>query len=86
MAQIRPPAFIGRDKELAALMEALAGQPTVVLVEGEAGIGKTRLVGEFLASAAGQRLRLLVAACPPFRQPHTLGPVADAVRQAAPAA
>jgi hypothetical protein len=54
----------------------------VMLVEGEAGIDKTRLLQQCLASPAGQAHRVLVACCPPFRQPHTLGPVADALRQA----
>jgi DNA-binding CsgD family transcriptional regulator len=70
---------------LAALTEAFESGPAVVVVEGEAGVGKTRLIKEFLASPAGQHLSPLVAACPPFRQPHTLGPVADAIRQSAPA-
>jgi DNA-binding CsgD family transcriptional regulator/tetratricopeptide (TPR) repeat protein len=82
-ATIQPPAFIGRERELAALTQALEGEPAVVLVEGEAGIGKTRLAKEFLASPDGQHLSPLVATCPPFRQPHTLGPVADAIRPAA---
>jgi predicted ATPase len=42
------PVFVGRDAELAALTAALdaavAGEPAVVLVSGEAGVGKTRLV------------------------------------------
>src|SRR5487761_507223 len=80
---IRAPAFVGRERGLAALADALASPPGVMLVEGEAGIGKTRLVAELLAPKAGQGLRTLMATCPPFRQPHTLGPVADAVRQAA---
>jgi DNA-binding CsgD family transcriptional regulator len=78
------PAFTGRGSELAALTAALAGRPAVVLVDGEAGIGKSRLIGEFCASPAGQASSPLVGCCPPFRTPHTLGPVADAVRQAAP--
>src|SRR5487761_71042 len=80
---ISAPGFVGRDRELAAFTQALAKGPSVILVEGEAGIGKTRLVREFLASPAGQAARALVATCPPFRQPHTLGPVVDAIRQAA---
>jgi DNA-binding CsgD family transcriptional regulator/tetratricopeptide (TPR) repeat protein len=79
---IRSPALIGREQELAALAQALAAGPAVVLVEGEAGIGKSRLVLEYLASPAGTRHRSLAAACPPFRQPFTLGPVVDALRQA----
>ena len=80
--EVCPPGFVARDAELARLAGALAGPPAVVLVEGEAGIGKSRLVREFLASPAGRRRRALVAACPPFRRPLTLGPVVDALRQA----
>jgi predicted ATPase len=75
------PALVGRERELAALTRAFAAPPAVVAVEGEAGIGKSRLVGEFLASSGAPR-RCLLACCPPYRQPHTLGAVADAVRQA----
>jgi hypothetical protein len=49
------------------------------LVEGEGRIGKNRLLREFAGSS--QRLPV-VAACPPFREPYTLGPVVDAMRQA----
>ena len=78
---ISAPGFVGRERELAALDRALADGPAVVLIEGEAGIGKSALLREYLlASGAGQRA--LVAGCPPFRQPHTLGPVAEALRQA----
>jgi DNA-binding NarL/FixJ family response regulator len=78
---IRPPGFTGRARELAELTDALSGPPGMVLVEGEAGIGKSRLIQEFLSSPAGRQHRALVATCPPFRRPHTLGPVADALRQ-----
>ncbi len=77
-----PPAFVGRDRELAALVEALASGPAaVVLIEGEAGIGKSRLLHEFLASPTAASRRTLVAGCPPFREPFTLGPIVDALRQ-----
>ena len=43
--------FVGRTQELAALEAAMravrAGQPRVVLVEGEAGVGKSSLVSRF---------------------------------------
>jgi DNA-binding CsgD family transcriptional regulator len=46
--------FAGRVPELAELTAALvgarAGQPQVVLIQGEAGIGKSSLISEFLAS------------------------------------
>ena len=50
--------MVGRDADLADVMRAFeradAGEPTTVLIEGEAGIGKTRLVREFQASVDEQ--------------------------------
>lgn len=47
--------MVGRDRELEVLLRALAdghdGRRGVVVVRGEAGIGKTRLLDEFLAAA-----------------------------------
>jgi DNA-binding CsgD family transcriptional regulator len=82
LALVGTPEFTGRDEELAALARALAAPGAVVLVEGELGIGKSRLVSEYLASEAGRLARPVVACCPPFRQPQTLGPVAEALRLA----
>jgi DNA-binding CsgD family transcriptional regulator len=67
--------FVGRERQLASLRRALA-EPTVVLVEGEAGIGKSRLVRELVSTARDRRL--LVGACQPH--PQTLGPVVAALR------
>ncbi|WP_308042600.1 AAA family ATPase [Micromonospora sp. PLK6-60] len=59
--------LVGRQRELAALRAALgragAGEPTTVLVGGEAGVGKTRLLDEFGTAAAGTGARLLVGQC-----------------------
>jgi DNA-binding SARP family transcriptional activator len=56
--------FIGREAELRRLhrrfQEALRGEPSVVVVEGPAGIGKSRLVSEALRRAG--QLGLVVAA------------------------
>jgi DNA-binding NarL/FixJ family response regulator len=71
------PRFVGREFELSTLRRALS-EPAVVLVEGEAGIGKSRLVQEFVSGAAG-RHRVLVGACPPLREPLMLSPVVDAL-------
>jgi DNA-binding CsgD family transcriptional regulator/tetratricopeptide (TPR) repeat protein len=61
------PALIGRDDELSALVgalhEARQGQPTLVLLSGEAGVGKTRLLEEFLARATAAGCRTLGGAC-----------------------
>ena len=52
--------FLGRKAELAALDEilgsALDGEFALVLVEGEAGIGKSRLLDEFASTLDGVRL------------------------------
>src|SRR5829696_882558 len=46
------PVMVGRAAELARLRElaATTGEPAVALVSGEAGIGKTRLVAELVAT------------------------------------
>src|SRR6476659_6959020 len=50
MGVVRSRLLVGRDEELAALREARAladsGRPALVVGDGEAGIGKTRLVRE----------------------------------------
>src|SRR5690242_181262 len=49
-ARLTSSRFVGRVGELAelelALREATAGSPAVVLLGGESGVGKTRLVSE----------------------------------------
>jgi DNA-binding CsgD family transcriptional regulator len=80
--RVSAPAFVGREREVAVLGQALSRPPAVVLIEAEPGAGKSRLVQEFLAAPDGRRHRMLVAVCPPFREALTLGPIVDAVRQA----
>ena len=68
--------LVGRGAELgcllAALDEAFAGNARVVLVSGEPGIGKTRLVDEFASHARRRGAHVLVGRCweaggaPPF--------------------
>jgi DNA-binding CsgD family transcriptional regulator/tetratricopeptide (TPR) repeat protein len=62
------PTFVGRVEELqsleAARRRAADGEPAVVLVGGEAGVGKTRLVVELVARAA-DGMRVLVGGCVP---------------------
>ena len=58
------PVLVGRDAEVAALRESWAqvrgGAPATVLIGGEAGIGKTRLVRQF---AAGVEAEVLYGGC-----------------------
>jgi DNA-binding NarL/FixJ family response regulator len=59
--------FVGRAEELALLMAALErseqGRPQLVLLSGEAGVGKTRLLVEVADQARGQGVRVLVGGC-----------------------
>ncbi len=61
------PVLVGRAAEMAALESALdavrQGEPAAVLVGGEAGMGKTRLIGEFTAAARSAGVRVLTGAC-----------------------
>ncbi len=67
----RETAVYGRDEELAALQavyeRARAGEGQVLLIEGEAGIGKTRLVDEFVGrlQSAGEETNFLFGSYPP---------------------
>jgi DNA-binding CsgD family transcriptional regulator len=47
----------------AALETVRQGEPAAVLIGGEAGVGKTRLISEFTAAARGAGVRVLTGAC-----------------------
>ncbi|MFG1941399.1 AAA family ATPase [Nonomuraea sp. NPDC048826] len=61
------PVFVGRRDEMAALTdafaEARAGNATAVLLGGEAGVGKTRMVQCFAEHAALDGARVLAGGC-----------------------
>ncbi|MER5600944.1 hypothetical protein [Streptomyces sp. NPDC002265] len=63
------------------LLGALACPPAVVLVEGKAGIGKSRLIQEMLDVPGVRGRRALATACPPFRNALTPASVVDALQQ-----
>ncbi|MDF2573617.1 MAG: LuxR family transcriptional regulator [Agromyces sp.] len=72
--------LLEREPELAALGEAasaaVAGRGSVVLVHGEAGIGKSSLVSA-LRDRPPTGCRVLVGACDALSTPRTLGPLRD---------
>ncbi|MFC7614552.1 AAA family ATPase [Actinokineospora soli] len=75
------PVLIGRAEHLAVLRDAVAERPAVVLVEGEAGVGKSRLVAELLAGDLGPVLPL-VGHCRRVGEPFSYGAVLEALRGA----
>jgi len=58
----------------------MANPPALAVLEGEAGVGKTRLVSEMAGQARAQGRRVLLGHCHPLHDPFPLGPVVDAVR------
>ena len=62
-----PTRFVGRTEELGRLREALRaaadGQPVTILLGGDAGVGKTRLVTEFADHARGSGASILWGSC-----------------------
>ena len=63
-----------------ALDAAAAGEGSVVLVSGEAGIGKSSVLRSFLRGTGG-RARSLVGACDDLLTPRAFGPLRDIGRQ-----
>ncbi|GGO30816.1 helix-turn-helix transcriptional regulator [Microbispora bryophytorum] len=80
MSIVPPPPLVGRATELRALIDAVTRPPAVVLVEGEAGIGKTRLVRAALDRLPSGDRAVLLGYCHQIREPFPYGPVFEALR------
>src|SRR5215207_2838646 len=74
--------MLERERELAELAaaaeEAQAGDGSVVLIAGEAGIGKSSLV-HALKSVLPPGIRLLIGYCDDLVTPRVLGPLRDLI-------
>jgi predicted ATPase/DNA-binding SARP family transcriptional activator len=74
--------LVGREEEWGSLLRAYEEAATsghVVVLEGEAGIGKTRLAEEFLAHAAGRGSGTVAARCYPGETDLAYGPFVEAL-------
>jgi DNA-binding SARP family transcriptional activator len=86
----RPPAnllddpFLGRSAEFGTLIESYqrvhAGQPQLVVLQGETGIGKTRLATEFVNWAQAQGADVLVGRALQTRRQLPYQPLIDVLR------
>ena len=83
----RETAVYGREQELAQLTalfdEAKSGEGRVVLIQGEAGIGKSRLLDEFVGRlrATGEDLNFLFGSYPPGGASTAAGGFSSAYRE-----
>src|SRR5499433_1612301 len=77
--------FVGRDQELAALTQALTqaaqGQGQLVALLGEAGVGKSRLVHEFVHGYTIQGWRVLESAAVSYGRATPYFPVIDLLKR-----
>jgi predicted ATPase len=77
--------FVGREQELGLLHErweqATEGHGQVVLLTGEAGIGKSRLIQTLKERVAGQPVTHLEASCSPYHQNSALYPVIELLQR-----
>jgi predicted ATPase/DNA-binding CsgD family transcriptional regulator len=80
------PLLVGRDEELALLVglhdHAAANEPRSVVIAGEAGVGKTRLVAEFVQHARERGTRVVIGHCLPVSEGlMPFAPLVEALHQ-----
>lgn len=73
-----PGRMIGREKEIARLeclwQRTLTGESTLIVVAGEAGVGKSRLLRELFAALGDQKFLSIVLKCSQLYQQSALHP------------
>ena len=84
---VAPPPLVGREEELALLLgrwrQMLEGEGRVVLLTGEAGIGKSRLARALLDRIAAEPHLCLRYFCSPHHRDSSLFPLKEQLRRAA---
>jgi DNA-binding winged helix-turn-helix (wHTH) protein/tetratricopeptide (TPR) repeat protein len=77
--------YVGRERELAVLHEHLGqvmqGQGQVIGIVGEPGMGKSRLLYEFIQQVADQAVTYYEGHCLPYGTTTPYGPILDVLRQ-----
>jgi DNA-binding CsgD family transcriptional regulator/tetratricopeptide (TPR) repeat protein len=88
-AVVEPPRLLGRQAELEVVLaragEAAAGRPGILLITGDAGVGKSRLAGEACERLDAEPFRVAVGGCvdiPGVEHAQLpFGPFMEALRQ-----
>ena len=79
--------FVGREQEISLLLgrwrEAVDGEGQVVLLSGEAGIGKSRIARSLCDRLADERYQTIQFQCSPYHTNTALYPAINFLRQAA---
>jgi class 3 adenylate cyclase/ABC-type lipoprotein export system ATPase subunit len=79
--------FVGREQELSLLLgrwrEAVGGEGQVVLLSGEAGIGKSRMIRSLCDRLTDERYQTIQFQCSPYHTNTALYPAITFLRQAA---
>jgi DNA-binding CsgD family transcriptional regulator len=78
-----PAPFVGRTGELSQLVAALTGDVRLVLVVGDAGVGKTRFAAEAMAQAAATGMVTVRGECLPLTDTLPLLPLTAALGELA---
>jgi transcriptional regulator with AAA-type ATPase domain/tetratricopeptide (TPR) repeat protein len=86
VAEDAPPTpFVGREREIALLMDAFeqaaGGHGQVVFIAGDAGIGKSRLLGEFRRRVRDSTHRWVEGRCASYGSTTPLLPINDGLRR-----
>ena len=76
----REARLFGRARELSELLDAVCRSPSLLVLEGEAGVGKSRLVLELLGRPELGGRRFLIGHCAAVEEPFPLGAVVEALR------
>src|SRR4029453_16837322 len=78
------PTSIGRDVPLGTLLDALeraqAGNGSVVLLGGDAGVGKSRLIKDLKHESMIRRIRTIEGRCSSTESSVPYAPLMDALR------
>jgi predicted ATPase len=73
------PVFVARDTALAELVRVTSSPPSVAVVEGEPGVGRSRLLEELVAHPGIASRVVWSARCGSFVRPCRLAPLVDAL-------